>query len=81
MDQPISAAEANRQFSKLLRAVRRGQSYVVTSHGRPVAKIVPASAHDEVMTAARTALITRLRSQPVVDIGRWTREELYEDDQ
>jgi prevent-host-death family protein len=81
MDQAISAAEANRQFSKLLRAVRRGHSYVVTSHGRPVAKNIPVGAHDEVMTAARASLIARLRSQPVVDIGPWAREELYEDDQ
>jgi len=80
MDQAISAAEANRQFSKLLRAVRRGHSYVVTSHGRPVAKIVPVGTHDEIMTVARANLITRLRSQPVVNIGPWTREELYEDD-
>jgi prevent-host-death family protein len=79
MDEVISAAEANRHFSQVLRAVRRGRSYVVTSHGKPVAKIVPVGAHDEVMTGARAALIARLRSQPVVDIGRWTRDELYED--
>jgi prevent-host-death family protein len=79
MDEAISAAEANRHFSKLLQAVRRGRSYVVTSHGKAVAKIVPVGAHDEVMTAARRALIARLRSQPIVDIGPWTRDELYED--
>ncbi|MGB8114090.1 MAG: type II toxin-antitoxin system prevent-host-death family antitoxin [Candidatus Sulfotelmatobacter sp.] len=28
------SAAANRKFSKLLRAVRKGQSYVVTSHGK-----------------------------------------------
>ena len=80
MDQAISAAEANRHFSKVLRAVRRGKSYVVTSHGRPVAKIVPVGTHDQVMTVARANLLARLRSQPVFDIGPWTREELYEDD-
>jgi prevent-host-death family protein len=79
MDEPVSAAEANRNFSKLLRAVRRGHSYVVTSHGKPVAKIIPAGADDEVMAKARTVLLARLRAQPVVDIGPWTREELYED--
>ena len=79
MDQAISAAEANRQFSKLLRAVRRGRSYVVTSHGTPVAKIIPIGTHDEIMTAARAALLARLRTQRVVDIGSWTREDLYED--
>jgi prevent-host-death family protein len=41
MEKPVSAADANRKFSKLLRAVREGQSYVVTSHGKAVAKIVP----------------------------------------
>lgn len=80
MDEAISAADANRHFSKLLRSVRRGRSYVVTSHGRPVAKIVPIGPRDEVMNAARGALLARLRSQPVVGIGAWTREELYEDD-
>src|SRR5690606_18296269 len=38
----ISAAEANRQFSQMLRGVREeGATYVVTAHGRPVARIVP----------------------------------------
>ncbi len=41
MEETVSAAEANREFSKLLRGVREGNSYVVTSHGRPVAKLVP----------------------------------------
>ncbi|TIV74086.1 MAG: type II toxin-antitoxin system prevent-host-death family antitoxin, partial [Mesorhizobium sp.] len=36
MDEAVSAADANRRFSHILRAVREGQSYVVTSHGRPV---------------------------------------------
>ena len=81
MDQPISAAEANRHFSEVLRAVRRGRSYVVTSHGKPVAKIVPVDVPDEVMAKARASLIERLRSQPTIDVGRWTREELYENQQ
>ena len=40
MDQAITAAEANRQFSRLLGEVREGASYVVTSHGKPVARMV-----------------------------------------
>ena len=31
MEKPVSAADANRKFHKLLRGVREGQSYVVTS--------------------------------------------------
>ena len=79
MGDAVSAADANRKFSQLLRAVRDGRSYVVTSHGKPVAKIVPVSRHDELMAGARAALLARLRAEPVVEIGRWTRDELYED--
>lgn len=78
MEKPVSAADANRKFSKLLRAVREGQSYVVTSHGKAVAKIVPAEKNGGVTRGARAALLKRLRSEPVVTVGRWSRDELYE---
>jgi prevent-host-death family protein len=74
MDQPIPAAEANRQFSRLLHEVRDGRSCVVTAHGKPVARIVPCTAAD----AARAALLQRLAAQPAIDIGPWTRDALYE---
>ncbi len=79
MEESISAAEAYRRFSLLLREVRAGRSYVVTSHGEPVARLIPAGRHEEVATAARTALLSRLKKQPVVRAKRWTRDELYED--
>ena len=79
MEKPVSAADANRKFSKLLRTVREGHSYVVTSHGKAVAKIVPVEKNGEVARGARTALVKRLRAEPVVTIGRWNRDELYED--
>ena len=79
MDKVVSAADANRNFSKILQGVRQGRSYLVTSHGKPAAKIVPVSESDAMASSAWTSLLARLRSQPVVDIGRWTREELYED--
>lgn len=76
----ISAADANRHFSDLLRRVREGRTIVVTSHGRPVAKIVPIDENDRVVAGAREALLERLRATPAVNIGRWTRDELYEPD-
>jgi prevent-host-death family protein len=79
MEKAVSAAEANRNFSRLLEGVRRGKSYVVTSHGRPVARISPVEIIDEERAAARKALFERLERQPAIDIGRWTRDELYED--
>jgi prevent-host-death family protein len=80
MEQTVSAADANRKFSLILRGVRDGHSYVVTSHGRPVARIIPAGEHESVVSGARAALLSRLERQPVVHAGRWTRDELYEDE-
>ncbi len=80
MEEAVSAAEANRRFSRLLRGVREGRSYVVTSHGKPVARLVSADRRDEAAASARSTLLARLEKQPVVDAGRWIRDELYEDD-
>jgi prevent-host-death family protein len=79
MEKVISAAEANRKFSELLQGVRQGRSYVVTSHGKPVAKISPVNQFEKTELSARETLLARLRRQPVVTAGRWTRDELYED--
>jgi prevent-host-death family protein len=76
----VAAAEANRRFSQLLRDVREGNTYTVTSHGRPVAKIVPIGDRDAARDKAHELLLERLRSQPAINAGKWTREELYEDD-
>ena len=78
MDRPVSAADANRSFSQILREVREGASYVVTSHGRPVARIVPFKADLDARLAAREALFKRLDAQPTMNLGPWTRDELYE---
>jgi len=78
-EKAVSAADANRRFSELLRGVREGRSFVVTSHGKPVAKIVPVGKGGEMAAGARRALLARLRAEPIVEIGRWTRDELYED--
>ncbi len=78
MDKVIQAAEANRCLSDLLRDVQEGQRYVVTSDGRPVARIVPVAPIDPARLGARKRLIERLRSQPAIDIGPWTRDELHE---
>ena len=79
MEKSVSAADANRNFSQLLREVRQGRSYVVTSHGKPVAKISPVDEPGRVAIAARNTLLDRLRHQAVMKIGRWNRDELYED--
>ncbi len=75
----ISAAEANRHFSSLLREVSRGARITVTSRGKPVATI---SAADQVegrkRVAARRALLSPLRATPATGARNWSRDELYE---
>lgn len=80
----ISAAEANRQFSSLLRQVSRGETVTVLSHGRPVATISPAAeagepGHDR--ANARARLLARLNREPAAGERNWTRDELYDRDQ
>jgi prevent-host-death family protein len=79
MNKAVSAADANRRFSELLRTVKKGQSVVVTNHGKPVAKVSPVVEDDLAAEGARSALFTRLRKERVVNAGRWTRDELYDD--
>jgi prevent-host-death family protein len=85
----IPAAEANRSFSKLLAQVRDGKSFVVTSHGKPVARLSPVDEKAAEEAAAELVAreerwqrhLERLRTQPLAEkpAGKWTREELYED--
>jgi prevent-host-death family protein len=79
MNKPVSAADANRRFSELLRTVKEGRSVVVTSHGKAVAKISPVVEDDRVAEGARAALFARLRRERAVNAGRWARDDLYDD--
>jgi prevent-host-death family protein len=79
MDKAVSAADANRRFSELLRTVKKGRTVIVTSHGIPVAKITPVGEDELAAEGARSALFARLRTERAVNVGRWTRDELYYD--
>jgi prevent-host-death family protein len=79
MDKVISAADANRRFSELLQTVKKGQSVIVTSHGKPVARLTPVVAGERAAEAARSSLLARLRTERPVHAGRWTRGGLYDD--
>lgn len=79
MPSAITSADANRQFSKLLRRVRDGQTVTITSHGRPVARMVPVAETESGRIAARAELVARLDRARRRSIGAWSRGELYED--
>ncbi len=74
----ITAANANRTFSAMLREVREGRSYVITSHGRPVARMVPFGDDAAATGVARAALFDRLGSRRAQNLARVTRDDLYE---
>lgn len=46
--QTIGAFEAKTHLSALLEQVERGEQVVITKHGRPVAKLVPATKIDKI---------------------------------
>ena len=79
MEKMVSAADANRNFSQLLHGVRRGRIYVVTNHGKPIAKLSPIEDAGDAGAGARADLLARLRRQKTARIGPWSRDELYED--
>lgn len=74
----ITAAAANRQFSHVLREVAGGETFMVLSHGRPVATITPLAEKNDDRMAARQFLFRRLVGEPITDVGGWTRDELYD---
>lgn len=76
MDRPISASEANQHFSEMLREVQEGESYVVLSRGRPVARLVPIDREAERKAVAD--LVAFLETLPRRHGKNWTRESLYD---
>jgi antitoxin (DNA-binding transcriptional repressor) of toxin-antitoxin stability system len=52
----------------------------VTSHGHAVARISAVEAPETSAARAREVLLKRLKQLPAKKIGRWTRDELYEDE-
>jgi prevent-host-death family protein len=81
MERSISATDANREFSRVLNEVANGETYVVTSRGKPVAKLTPLQP-DEVDQAERQrrlhALLDELAELPLLHLGRITRDDGYE---
>jgi prevent-host-death family protein len=76
----VSAAEANRNFSKLLGGVGKGEGYVITLHGKPLAKLVPVEDKQarEERDKAAAAFFAELRARPAQNLPRVTRDEIYD---
>lgn len=75
MDRAISATDANQRFSEVLRDVQEGESFVVMSRGRAVARVVPV-AHDD-QREQILGLLRFVEGLPRRQAGQWTRDDLY----
>ncbi|HEY8054705.1 MAG TPA: type II toxin-antitoxin system prevent-host-death family antitoxin [Terriglobales bacterium] len=78
----ISATEANRKFSAILRGVRAGKRYVIISRGVPVAEIHASQGASAKEVARRRKAWEKLKqdlmAQPVRDLPHITRDEMNE---
>jgi len=63
--QAVGAYEAKTRFSELIARAEKGESFLVTKNGRPVARIVPTSPADgNRAKAAGARLLARLDAAP-----------------
>lgn len=65
--QTIQASDAKTNFLRLLDEVERGESVVITRHGKPVARLIPQIEidADRKRRAAASILDIRKRTKPV----------------
>jgi len=81
MKQHISLRQANQNFSRYIEEVERGQEFIVTRRGRPVAVIAPAPRRGgrRLSLAQKSALERFFAVARPLGIRKWRREEIYED--
>jgi prevent-host-death family protein len=75
MDRIVTATEANQHFAEVLRDVAAGESVTVTSHGKPVARIIPP---EPKKARNLQKLFDYMDAHPPTVIGSWKREDLYD---
>lgn len=68
----VQAANAKTHLPQLLDAVERGETIVITRHGRPVARLIPDSGNRTALAAQAVDRIKALRSRK----ARITADEL-----
>ncbi len=66
----IAASEAKTLLHRLLDAVERGETFVITRHGRPIARLVPEHDRRREEIAAAVSLIKGFQRQaPSITVG------------
>ena len=72
MTREVQASEAKTHLSQLLDEVERGETIIITRHGRPIARIVPEGSQRQQEIDQATADIEELRK----DTGKVSIEEI-----
>lgn len=67
----IRSSDAKARLPELLTAVEQGESFIITRHGRPIARIVPE-------TADRRAEVSKVKEQ--IEAFRQTKPQLNVED-
>ncbi len=81
MQNQISLCEAVRHLSRYIKTVERGEEFVITRRGKPVARLVPVAAQGPMSPEKLAALDrTRQRMQQGYDLGGRmpSRDDLHE---
>jgi len=73
----IGAFEAKNRLSELLQLVENGEEVTITRHGKPVARLVPASQYDPERVKKALADLKEMRSKHRLD-GITTKELINE---
>lgn len=78
MERAISAGEANGSFSEMLRDVQSGDSFVVTSQGEAIARLIPVERVLPGQSDRIGRLLDYVKTLPRRPAMRWKREDLYD---
>lgn len=81
MRHQISLREANQHLSRYIRSVEKGEEWVITRRGKPVARLVPVSSERKLSAEQLAALKrSRERMRRGYDLGGRmpSRDELHE---
>jgi prevent-host-death family protein len=76
----IGLRELTHHTAAIARRVRDGETIIVTDHGRPVIRMTPATAADDVLARLTAAGLLTPAANPgylpePVETGRWTGED------
>lgn len=61
--EPVSAYDAKTHLPSLLERTARGERFVITRHGKPVAQLIPFEHGDEALVTQTIERVHRIRSR------------------